>query len=211
MKKLWLLIPVLSCLCTNVFAQTSDVKEWRHLFGVNTNVISVEYPDGTISDGTNSVGIETSQEYEAGLGLSYEARYSAANSWGFAIGYEHVFERKAEEVKIKSKETSQSVGFDSDAKLSTSAIYISALYQWENFYIPFGLSSISIKFEGSSSESYLSPHFGLGWNFNDKSFLELKINTISLESEKIKDDTYTIKSGEGTATNVALHFRYNFF
>lgn len=192
-------------------------SNWKHLLGITYAYSGqVRLDDGTLVDGTDVYTGSTELDLETGFGFSYEARNIKANSWGFGIGIEYIqpreFQNKGEIVGVDVKFSGEM------ATIQTTTLLISAIYQWENFYLPFGLAFSSVKYEPPStfdgdvdSESGMGFHFGLGWNFNDKAFLELVSKAVPYSLKSKPDVGEEMDLGEGTFAYAGFNFKYNFF
>lgn len=213
MKKILFLFFLFCLSFQSSFAEEED--SWKHLFGVHYSYNTVAtFEGGVVNDGSSTAFFDSEIKFKNGLGIMYEARKSAPNAWGKAFGLEYMLEREIDEYEQNGEKASLS---GDRAKIQITTVFASAVYQWDNFYLPFGLNFSRVNyyppsnFKGSvDSEGGVGLHFGLGWSFEGNSYLELisKAFPYSLET---KNGSNTVDFGAGTLGYAGFNFKYNFF
>lgn len=213
MKRLFLLPILFLGLSSAAFSQetaTAD-NEWVRLFGLSYNFNNtLTFDDVEIYNGSDSYDAEVEFETSDAVGIIFEGRKVAKNSWGFALGAEYVTVRKMKEVDVDVDGVgSGSADVDDDHGFTTFSIYANAIYQWETFYIPFGLSYTRVDYKGDGEiDGGFGANLGLGWQLDQKFYLEFMVKTVNVELE---DDSEDIDIGDGSLGATALHLKYNFF
>lgn len=155
-------------------APVSDEHVWR--FGVGGGIAL----GGTgnfreVKDSSVPYTLEAEIGFTSAALVKGEARYMAPNSWGFLGSLQFEREREVDTFKVGGVTYNVSSG----AKLQVTTLLASAVYQWENWYLPFGLNFSSLKytppsgFSGSTdSTSGLGFQIGVGYLINENFSVE---------------------------------------
>ena len=212
MKKIsWLFVGAFLFSFSPSHAQENmETPGWEHLFGLSYNYnTTAKFDDGIIVVGSDVYSTEIEFEIENGIGLLYEARRVGKNSWGIALGAEYVTVRKLEEAEVEIAGISGSGDIEDNDGFTTLAAFFHAVYQWDIFYIPFGASLTSIDYKGDGEiNGGIGFDFGLGWQLNEKLFVEIMGKTSRMTFE---EDDPSYDYGDGLLSTGSLQLKYNFF
>lgn len=184
--------------------------EWKHLLGLSYNFNTrARFDDVMMVIGSSVYSAEVEFEAENGAGIIYEARRAAKNDWGYALGAEYVFTRRFERTTVTIDNYTGSGDVDDDDGFSTLAGYANLIYQWESFYIPFGINYTSIDYKGDGDlDAGFGVNLGLGLQFTEKVYGEFMIKS---SNTAFDEDDDSLDFGDGTLTFAAIQLKYNFF
>ena len=157
---------------------------------------------------------ETVIDFETGFSIGYEYRDASKNDWGKAFGVMHSLARDAEAVEINGERTKLSGDV---ASVAMTTIYAMAIYKWEKFYIPFGISYNQITYEPPSgfngdvtSEGGVGFIFSLGWEIDDRYLIEYGARS-SMWTLISETDTTETDYGFGTLAIATLALKIKFY
>jgi hypothetical protein len=170
---------------------------------------------------TDSYVVDIDIEYESGVGFSLETRSIENHSWGTIIGLEYNPSRKLEQQKYNSVPANPTLNGTTDKcnsdcpEIQTTNLILNTFYQWEQFYIPFGVfySINNAKPEsGFSTKMSNSLGFNLGFGFKieDRYLLEINSRAFAFKVEDTDIDTGIKYTQEGIASIVSLALKVLF-
>jgi hypothetical protein len=149
-----------------------------------------------------------------------ELRNQAANSWGAQVGVQIEAKRKMKEATLRGPGGTYSSAFtDPKPTIQSEVIYENAVYQWNHFYIPFGLNFSIVDLdmknisagEGWQLQNGPGAQVGIGYQFTDYLSLELQEWATSYYF-MIYDSTQSIDIdfNQGVTTDTRLMLKLGF-
>lgn len=198
-------------------AQTvPDAPKWRFTLGAGLMLTTsdLEAKNGRIYNSTGSVNVSTSATVTRANSLFIEIRRLQKFGWGAQLGAKYEFERETQTVTITGGGSTVSAKGGGKSQITT--FYGNAVYQWDQFYLPFGLNYSQVTPKGDSDPSVYSKmepdmgmQFGLGLNINENLSGEL-MNWLVASKQIIKSSGTTWDVGRYTATSWVLALKYSF-
>lgn len=177
----------------------------------------IEFDEISATSGGSSGAGDLTFKTEAGLGVGVEAFDSAPHSWGWSAGLSY-------EPKRKLKSFNGSINGSGFSAVYTSpqptfelwAVYGNATYQWEQFYVLFGLnfsSPILHKSPGATGSikvtGTLGAQLGVGVRLAEQFGIEFTSRAIGIDMRG-DDGTTFIDYGTGYFTGAQLGVRFEF-
>lgn len=127
--------------------------------------------------------------YNNALALSLELRNQEANSWGFQVGTTYEFERTLKTGSLTFANVTTNLPTNNPPSIQMTVVYINGVYQWDHFYLPFGLNWTFVELTDSASigggshhDSGLGAQLGFGWAFSQNIAAELLARTLTADA-----------------------------
>jgi hypothetical protein len=163
---------------------------WENAFGLLYTSYKVRFNELTNTPSSGSAfntKLDFEHIYENAAAFSIETRSIENNSWGTVFGLEYLPKRDLNEIKINSFPPDTSENDTSEKcksncpSIQTTNLYLNTFYQWESFYIPFGIlyGLHSYKSNGISPKIKNSVGFNLGFGFKIEDRYLIEINSRS--------------------------------
>lgn len=158
---------------------------------------------------------EASLTFKQALALSFEARRTPAHAWGILGGLHFESERKLHRgsIILGPFVAPLDVG---DEKVQVSTLYVSAVYRWQTFYLPFGLNISSVKYTPSSgftgtydATGTVGGQLGAGWLLSDHFAFEIYSWVTGIDLQ-LSEGNSTVDYGNGTFANFFVNGKYLF-
>lgn len=212
----------ISCDETQENQDTNEVTNssqpmWRFALGLGYNFTGKAESDLKVTNLSSLVTSSGTVEYdvEPGANLNFEARYMAPHNWGFTVGVDLDMDReiKTGSVTVGSETVTFTDNSSNPDSLSAVILYGNLVYQWEEFYIPFGFNISVIDYESTglnvNSNGTLGAQLGIGYVINNSFAFELFSRAIGFELDYISSNL-NVRFEEGIMTDIAFRAKYIF-
>jgi hypothetical protein len=186
---------------------------WETAAGVlytnyNTKWTNLSTTEGGI---TESAKVDIEQEFDSGLAFVIETRSIENHSWGSILGIEYISSRKLKQTKFNSADGEDLGGLiikceEDCPKIQTTNLILNTFYQWEQFYIPFGLiysiNKLDVPDTNYEMKNAIGLNLGIGYKIDDRFLIEINSRAFNFE-EKVSVGSDSSKT-EGIASIVSL-------
>lgn len=228
--KSFLVLSMLS-LSTAVFAQATpnptpvpetqaERVESAWQFGVGAGLsTTTQWSFDKVLDQGQYLG-EAELNYDNAFTLSLEVRNQAPNSWGAQFGINHDFEHEFSDGKITAGNTTVVItdaGGGSSSTVAITTLYANAVYQWDNFYVPFGFNWSRLKFKqavgasgSSDADGGLGIQVGVGWAFSRNIAAEILVRSIKADLTLTDSSGDSLNMEDGNIGSIQWFVKYYF-
>lgn len=190
-------------------------SSWQFALGGSLSLSSsARFDSITVS---NTAGTLTAQlDYSNSISLELEARNMKANSWGFVGGLSLDREQEITGGTISGAGSFVVLTGGNPSKIQTNTIYGSAVYRWNQFYLPFGLNISSVKYTPpsgytgtASAKGGVGGQLGVGYYFSENFALEGHSRAIGLKLSGANSGS-TFDYGDGFLSRLVITGKYIF-
>ena len=169
------------------------------------------------SSGTGTIKGEARLRYKRAFAIALEGRNVPRMGWGFIGGIQLEGEREFESGALRGGGVEVMLSGGSDpSRIQFTTLYGSAVFRWNEFYLPFGLNLSQAKFKAAGgftgtvqASSGIGAQLGAGWRFSDLFVLEAYswVTSFRLRSTS---STETLDYGLGTFSSLFLIGKFTF-
>lgn len=202
--------------------QSSMISErpWRYGIGLGHSLTSsMQFGEMQFTTGATVFLGRAEIKYKNAAWFAFEGRNTAANSWGLSVGISHDPERDFDSVNYTAGSAvinTSSSGVGNGGKISFTSVYVNAIYQWEQIYVPFGLSLSAVKYshaDGYTGDTTFSGGFGgqlgLGVEVDNNWCFEALMRSVSVRLKGVQG-TETVDFGYGSFSAFTIAAKYIF-
>lgn len=194
--------------------EKSDIP-WRFGMGLSysTNA-KLAFDTITVSSGASILSADLN--YKNTFSLEFDVRKMKSYSWGFIGGLTYDGARKFSGGSISGSGVTLAVTPENPSKIQTTVIYANAAYQWDSFYLPFGINYNFVKYTPPSTfngtydiAGSIGAQLGLGYYINSNFVAELCSRVVSANMKETEKGT-TVDYGFGMLSSMQITAKYFF-
>jgi hypothetical protein len=166
----------------------------------------------TTTTGSGTGEVDYGLESSVGLGLSFASMHP--QGWGYLSNIFYERARQFKSVTIKGSTGGATYVANGDAAtISFFVAEMNAVYRWENFYMPFGLSVsaplVSKEMTGVNYSGGIGFFWGGGFILSENASLEIFMRSIGMQLKEYTT-TATVDYGFGNLTGLGVGFKFWF-
>lgn len=194
-------------------------RQWRFGLGVGYQLATsaAQFNNVSVVGGGQQVSATGSLTYNQTYVLSAEGRFVRKHAWGFIGGLDYEGQRQFQSGSFSGGgQTVQLTGGSGASKVQFTSVYASAVYRWEDFYLPFGLNFSFINFTPAAgatatgtTQGGVGAQIGIGYQFNDWFALEAYSWATAMQLN-IADSSTSLSTGTGYVPDFVLFAKFLF-
>lgn len=190
-------------------------KVFRVGVGASLSLLAEEHYDDVTRTGVPGT-FEAEFDHEPALSLELEGRYMAPYSMGVIFGLTYDFERDFDGGAVAGNGIVIPISSSNPSEIQTTVIYANLAYQFDGFYIPFGINYSSFDYTPTPSftgtaklDGDIGFQFGLGFYATNNIVLESMYRFLSTEYRETENNI-TTNYGDGSFNTLQLTLKYIF-